>query len=391
MASASSHDVDEDAKPDVSLNDGHALDAPSNAAPAAPQPAAKSKLDAPARRAKAEELYQKCLEYPPDTLFFQRDLSNMEVAADMSELAHLLQELVDRLLLKLMILDNDPCWKYRSREDAQVLRSLTSDERLLYHHIDQEQNKGVWSKTLRSKTTLTLPQVNKALKALEARKLVKAILSVKHPSRKMYLLMDVVPSDDFGGGGWQNDSGELDHGLVNQVSEVIMTWMKADTCVEVAADGSDYTGNRAAAIARKKAHVQQTQDIEDFPTRPAFTPPFRPTGKMLIPRELASYPTATSLAKRVNDTGFINNKTLTAEDMNQLLEIMVCDGRLEKVSGNYRASLAALSTDYSGGFIDAPCGNCPVFDQCVEDGQVSARICVYFREWLQTESARAYD
>jgi hypothetical protein len=66
----------------------------------------------------ADALYDKCAERSQGTVFFQRDLSNMQVAETMAELTMLLQELCDRHLLKLMTLDGEPCWKLRSRIDA---------------------------------------------------------------------------------------------------------------------------------------------------------------------------------------------------------------------------------------------------------------------------------
>lgn len=68
--------------------------------------------------APADALYDKCAERSQGTVFFQRDLSNMQVAETMAELTMLLQELCDRHLMKLMTLDGEPCWKLRSRTDA---------------------------------------------------------------------------------------------------------------------------------------------------------------------------------------------------------------------------------------------------------------------------------
>lgn len=66
----------------------------------------------------ADALYDKCAERSLGTVFFQRDLSNMQVANTMAELAMLLQELCDRHLMKPMTLEGEPCWKLRSRPDA---------------------------------------------------------------------------------------------------------------------------------------------------------------------------------------------------------------------------------------------------------------------------------
>jgi DNA-directed RNA polymerase III subunit RPC6 len=42
----------------------------------------------------------------------------MQVAETVAELLSLLQGLCDRHLLKLMTLDGEPCWKLRSRAEA---------------------------------------------------------------------------------------------------------------------------------------------------------------------------------------------------------------------------------------------------------------------------------
>jgi DNA-directed RNA polymerase III subunit RPC6 len=67
----------------------------------------------------ADALYDKCAQRSQGTVFFQRDLSNMQVAETMAELTMLLQELCDRHLMKLMTFEGEPCWKLRSRAEAE--------------------------------------------------------------------------------------------------------------------------------------------------------------------------------------------------------------------------------------------------------------------------------
>jgi DNA-directed RNA polymerase III subunit RPC6 len=66
--------------------------------------------------------------------------------------------------------------------------------------------------------------------------------------------------------------------------------------------------------------------------------------------------------------------------------MMVLEGRLEKLSGtNYRLAMKAQDVDEGmNGFVDAPCGTCPVFDLCGDSGEITARTCVYFTEWLSS-------
>jgi DNA-directed RNA polymerase III subunit RPC6 len=99
------------------------------------------------------------------------------------------------------------------------------------------------------------------------------------------------------------------------------------------------------------------------------------------------YPTAASVATWLNEKEVLRGKHCREDDMEQLLEMMVLDGRLEKISGtNYRTVLTAVDVKVYNGFVDAPCGNCPVFDLCGNEGEISARTCVYFGQWLETQS-----
>lgn len=86
---------------------------------APPSPVPKHE-DAPSLEAinRVDMLYDKCAEKPQGTVFFQRDLSNLQVAETMGELTTLLQELCDRHLMKLMTFDGEPCWKLRSKSEA---------------------------------------------------------------------------------------------------------------------------------------------------------------------------------------------------------------------------------------------------------------------------------
>lgn len=72
---------------------------------------------------KKDQLYDKCAERPPGTIFFQEDLSLFNIAKDVEELVRICQELVDSHLFELLEKghnnwDRVLCWRLRSREDA---------------------------------------------------------------------------------------------------------------------------------------------------------------------------------------------------------------------------------------------------------------------------------
>lgn len=266
---------------------------------------------------------------------------------------------------------------------------MTSDERLLYHHIDQAQAEGIWSKALRARTNLQPATLTKLLKNLENKELVQCVMSVKYPNRKMYLLKHLRPSGDIAGGPWQSE-GEFDTALIGHITQLVVTLVQRQTCVTVHPGYNDYQtstadSDRAIEISHKKAQVKGVMDIEEAPAVKPYRPPMdRPR---LVPRHKPKYPTAASLRNDVMATGVIKDKEIQESDMEQLLEMMVLEGRLEKISGtNYRLAMRATDNESLNGFVDAPCGTCPVFELCGDSGEISARTCVYFGEWLSTES-----
>ena len=267
------------------------------------------------------------------------------------------------------------------------LRRLTPDERLLYHHIDQVQAEGIWSKALRARTNVTQQVLTKCLKSLESKDLVQSVMSVKFPNRKMYLLKHLQPSEDIAGGPWQSE-GDFDMALIDTISGIVAQHVEHETCIKVPGNWNDYAQtDRAAAIAQKKAEVQGMRDIEEAPAVRPYRPSRDPNTSKLVHKNNPQYPTSASVAEWLNSKEILRGKFVREDDMEQLLEMMVLDGRLEKISGtNYRTVLTAFDTKVYNGFVDAPCGNCPVFDLCGDEGDISARTCVYFGQWLETQS-----
>lgn len=62
---------------------------------------------------------------------------------------------------------------------------------------------GIWTRELRYKTGLQQQtQVNKILKNLEQRNLVKSVKGIMHASRKLYMLFELQPAKELTGGAW---------------------------------------------------------------------------------------------------------------------------------------------------------------------------------------------
>lgn len=237
------------------------------------------------------------------------------------------------------------------------------------------------------RTNVTQQVLTKCLKSLESKDLVQSVMSVKFPNRKMYLLKHLRPSEDIAGGPWQSE-GDFDTALIEAISQIVAQHIENETCIKVPGNWNDYERpDRTAEIAQKKAQMQGIRDIEEVPAVKSHHAPRDANATKIVHRNSPQYPTSASVAEWLNSKEVLRGKTVREDDMEQLLEMMVLDGRLEKISGtNYRTVLIAADTKVYNGFVDAPCGNCPVFDLCGDEGEISARTCVYFGQWLETTS-----
>jgi DNA-directed RNA polymerase III subunit RPC6 len=212
-------------------------------------------------------------------------------------------------------------------------------------------------------------------------------MSIKFPNRKMYLLKRLRTSEDIAGEPWQS-GGDLDTALIGTIFSIVVQYIENETCIKVPGNWNDYKRpDRTAEIAQKKAQVQGIRDIEDAPAVKPYYQPQDPTSSKVVHKNNPQYPTSALVAEWPNSKEILRGKTVQEDNIEQLLEIMVLNGRLEKVLGtNYRTILTATNTKVYNGFVDAPCGNCPVFDLCGDEGEISARTCVYFGQWLETQS-----
>ena len=59
------------------------------------------------------------------------------------------------------------------------LGSLSSDELIIYEHIEAAGREGIWTKVLKTRTNQHQTVMTKCLKSLESRRFIKCIKSVK--------------------------------------------------------------------------------------------------------------------------------------------------------------------------------------------------------------------
>ncbi|KZO94658.1 hypothetical protein CALVIDRAFT_484053, partial [Calocera viscosa TUFC12733] len=237
------------------------------------------------------------------------------------------------------------------------LGALASDEAMVYTHIQNAGNEGIWTKSLKAKLNMHATVINRCLKQLEQRQLVKSVKNVKYPTRKTYMLFNLKPSVELTGGPWFNDN-ELDVGFIEGLLQAVYTFIEKKTFI-----GDNY---------------------QVWPTS-----------------RTDKYPTLSDIRRFVHTSGLTEVK-LEEEHVKSLLDVLVYDGQVESLPGSgmggweedeeseeererSRERRKKRKRTYSSGLTEVPCGVCEVFDFCAPKGPVNARDCNYYDDWLLPE------
>eukprot|EP00833_Pecoramyces_ruminatium_P003131 jgi/Orpsp1_1/1177163/evm.model.c7180000060433.1 len=238
-----------------------------------------------------------------------------------------------------------------SEEEVHKLRSMDANEKIIYGYIKEAGSKGIWQKDLKIKSGIHQKQVLASLKALEKRKIIKTVKSIKNSIKRVYMLYELAPSDEVTGGTFYQDN-ELDVEFI----EILST-----------------------AIYRKilKDSMPTSED-------------------QILPANYPYYPTVSSLSNFLNNSDlFRSGVSLDNDDIQGLLDRLIYDGKIEK---RLRSSIMSSGTEdeddawmYKAVNIsksdniltDTPCGQCPVFKMCNSLGEVNPSSCQYFSKWLE--------
>lgn len=249
---------------------------------------------------------------------------------------------INRLLAqaKLDLLRSGTTLLYKARNLANLdkIKGATNEEAIIYHIIEEAGNRGIWVRDIRVQSNLAQAQLNKVLKNLESRKLVKSIKSVGAARKKIYMLFELEPDTAVTGGAFYSDQ-EVDMQFVDLLNQQCLKYLR---------------GKRQFAAEKYVDPVMGSK---------------------------ASFVPSTEVARHINDLK-ISKIELTVKDMERVLDTLVYDGLAERSDQGalYRAVESPLSE--AAGFTRVPCAFCPVFSDCHPGGIISPASCVYFKDWL---------
>ncbi|KAF8803910.1 hypothetical protein BYT27DRAFT_7195256 [Phlegmacium glaucopus] len=177
-----------------------------------------------------------------------------------------------------------------TKEEIVATKGLTGEENLVLSHIKISGNEGIWTKHLKAKTNLHQTVIDRCLKTLTQKRLIKRVPSVQHITRKIYMLEGLEPSIALTGGPWYTDN-ELDTEFIQNLTEA---------CYKFISDISFPKGRNASVGA----------------LYPISNPP--------------KYPSAESIRNSLRKAR-LTETDLTVEHVEMLLNVLILDGKIEKI------------------------------------------------------------
>lgn len=238
-------------------------------------------------------------------------------------------------------------YKYKDSQAASKTKGFESEEKLIYQIIEGSGNKGIWIRDIRFKCNLQMTQVNKILKNLESKKLIKAVNSVAAGKKKVYMLYNLDPDSSVTGGAWYSDQ-DFESEFVDVLNQQCYKFLQ-----------------------------QKAQKVEDMKIDP-------------LAKQNASFASSNEVLQYISQLG-ISKVALSTKDIETILNTLVFDGHVEMtiVLDNTGGGVSQKKLFKSvksmlpvTGLMKVPCGVCPVVHDCHDGGEISPSKCIYMKEWL---------
>jgi len=270
---------------------------------------------------------------------------------------HAINKLLKGGHIELLTSGNTLLYRFKDSQAATKTRGFDVEEKLIYQIIEVADNKGIWIRDIRNKCSLPMVQVNKVLKSLEGKKLIKAVNSVSAGKKKVYMLYNLEPDSTVTGGAWYSDQ-DFESEFVDILNQQCFKFLE-----------------------QKSAEAQQMK----------IDP---------LLRRNRSYATSQEVWKYISELG-ISKVTLSEQDIETILDTIIYDGKAEMIivsDTSGASSSAAGDANVIGqkklyrsikplvsvpGLMRMPCGVCPVVRNCYPGGSVSPQTCIYLKEWLE--------
>lgn len=216
--------------------------------------------------------------------------------------------------------------------------ALTEHGRILYDVIRSKQDMGIWTRDMKRETKLTDTVVNKSLKALQAKNLIKEVVNIQNKGKKHYMASEFEPSKEITGGAWYAE-GNLDTELIKFLKEFSV---KQINKLKVATAGIVLDSIWRSGAFKIDLTEQQIKDV---------------------------------LKALVLDNEIIETTSTRLGEFASILVGKVCYKCCRSKGGRGEEP-------QTGALASIPCGVCPRIGLCTPDGVISPITCEYYTKWL---------
>ncbi|CAL5373509.1 unnamed protein product [Camellia sinensis] len=232
----------------------------------------------------------------------------------------------------------------RSQESPSLKRKrpepnthAQSPESVLLNLIKSKRDMGIWKGDMKRETNLPEPVVNKALKTLQGKALIKEVVNIKSKGRKHFMAAEFEPSKELTGGAWYVE-GKLDQEFIAVLK---------DSCSKII----------------RKLKVVTAEGISDFIKRNKITT-----------IECKTHQIEEILKSMVLDNEIFEVKSTGLGEYHSIPIGTAC----------YRSStgMGLGQGPKIGAMASIPCGVCLRISQCTPDGIISPKTCEYYKKWL---------
>ncbi|XP_039258697.1 DNA-directed RNA polymerase III subunit RPC6-like [Styela clava] len=284
-----------------------------------------------------------CAEYPKG--IGDEFIQKKEPQIDSKERVAAINKLLTMGKIELLKGTSGLIYRLKCTTGASQIKGIDNQDKLVYQVIESAGNKGIWIRDIRHRCNLMLTEVNKILKNLENRKLIKAVKSVTASKKKVYMLFNLEPDSSITGGAWYS--------------------------------GQDFE-SEFVDVLNQQCYKFLQQKEESAASETAISP---------NARQAASYASSEEVLNFISNLG-ISKVKLSVEDIETILNTLIYDSKVEMMvvgtkDGTNKLYKAVHSLVEATDMTRAPCAVCPVFDQCRPGGVVSPEKCVYMSEWME--------
>lgn len=274
------------------------------------------------------------------------------------------------------------CLKLVEESRVGKMSGLSEEDKAVLGAVEKAGSNAVWVRSIKASTKLQQAALNKILKRLEGKKLIKQVKSVLFKQRRMFMLYELEPAKELTGGVWYTDQA-LDLPFIEEMKSQVLKCLQAtDGRATVAQVCDRVLASHVCNVPLKPADIQQVMDLLVYEGLLDVEDGAKARVDAAIRAGHAIFPRKTALLAKSGGKRAAGARE--DDDMDEGLDDEEDeDDAAGKVYVLVNAIDWAARVPVTGYLSSVPCGTCPVHHLCTPGGLISPETCVYMSHWLQ--------